>query len=302
MVLDTTDGKRSYSESQYISLIIQYSSGIRYKYKVETGLGMNSAAESQRLYTDEPTTPVAYLGGTVCCGSQLKPLNSKSLVVTPFMRFRLKPGKRELYVTASQVFPWGTTAVSGTEEGFPTTSTILWLDIAPDPGWQQRELAKIVQEYGAQSQVLGSKLSELDIPEAATEKLKLIDRSDHCRVSFQRVEYELAQGTIEHWIHDPDHGVTTAAMEVLASMRADMSHPELADWFEDPAEQKASPGSWISALKVAKTSLVEEICTALPAKSHAAQVSTKQSVCETLKTAPIVKNTTCGCQAASTNH
>jgi hypothetical protein len=38
MVLDTAEGKRTYSESEYVSLVIRYSSGIRYKYKAEIGL------------------------------------------------------------------------------------------------------------------------------------------------------------------------------------------------------------------------------------------------------------------------
>jgi hypothetical protein len=101
MVLDTVDGRRIYSESEHIPLVIRYSSVIRHKYKIEVALGNNGAATSQRLYTDVQT-PIAYLGGLVCCGSELKPLNAAPQVVKPYIFFRLKPGKHELFVTASR--------------------------------------------------------------------------------------------------------------------------------------------------------------------------------------------------------
>lgn len=83
---------------------------------------MNAAGESQRLYSDEPT-PVAYLGGFACCGWQLRPLDSRPLIVTPYIKFRLKTGKHELYVTAGQVFPWSTTGDSEPRKELATTSS-----------------------------------------------------------------------------------------------------------------------------------------------------------------------------------
>jgi len=302
MVLDTVGGKRTYSERDYIPLVITYSCGIPYKYKVETGLGMNAAAESQRLYTDQQTTQVANLGGFACCGSQLQPLNSKPLIVKPFMVFRLKPGKRELYVTASQVFPWGTTGVGGSDEGLPTTSTILWLDITPDPGWQQRVLAKVVQKYGTHPPASCTELSALDIPEATAEKLKLLDRGHCFRMSFHPTEYKTAQRTIEQWIHDPDHVATEAAIDALATVRAGMNHPELTGWPDDPEKQQAMGRAWISALETSKIALAKEICTTVPTKSRSAQVPMKNNVCEVLRWQPVVKDTACGCQADSTKH
>jgi len=126
MVLDTRDSRRSYSEGEYIPLVISYSSDIRDKYKVETGLGWNGAAESQRLYTDEQITPVKCLVARTGYGWRLLPLNSKPVIVPHCIFVRLKPGKHEVYVTASQVFPWSTEEESRKE--LLTTSNVLWLD------------------------------------------------------------------------------------------------------------------------------------------------------------------------------
>jgi hypothetical protein len=294
MVLDTVDGGRTYSESEYIPLVIRYSTAIRHKYKIEVALGNNGAAASQRLYTDAQT-PVAYSGGLICCRWQLKPMNSVPQIVKPNIFFRLNPGKHELFVTARQVFPWSTGEESGEE--LLTTSSMLSLDITLDPGWQQRELAKVGGNYGAHTTSSCSELGTLDIPEATAEKLKVIDRFDDCRGSFRPAEYELAERTIEDWIRDPDHAVTPTALDSLMTVRAEMSHPEFAEWSNDPERQEDPERRWLSALKVAKAGLADEICTALPAKHSSARVSTRKNVCEFLRWQPIVKGTTCGCQA-----
>jgi hypothetical protein len=299
MVLDTVDGRRTYSESEHIPLVIRYSSNTLYKYKLEVGRGTNAASISQRLYTDVQT-PVSYMGGFVCCGWQQKPLSSAPQVVKPYIFFRLKPGKHELYVTARQVFPWSTGEESGKE--LLTTSSILSLDITPDPGWQQRELAKVVRNYGAHPTSSCSELGALSIPEATPEKLKVIDQFDDCRGLFQPAEYELAERIIEEWIHDPDHAVSPTALDSLMTLRAEMSHPEFAEWSNDPERQEDPERHWLSALKVGKAGLADEICTGLPAKHSAARVSTRKNVCEFLRWQPIVKGTTCGCQADSAKH
>src|SRR5581483_11219982 len=150
MTLDTADGKRSYPESEFIPLVIRYTSQTISRYKVETGLGMNAAAESTRLVSDESKpSPTLYPGGFACCGSRLEPLNLDPIVFKPFVKFRLQPGKRRVYVTADQVFPWD---IQGESEehgkALETTSNILSLDITPDPGWQKRELAAIREKCG----------------------------------------------------------------------------------------------------------------------------------------------------------
>ncbi len=296
MVLDTSHSKRSYSEGEYIPLVLSYSSDIRYKYKVETGLGWNDAGESQRLYTDEQITPVRCLVARTGYGQRLQPLNSKPVIVPHCIGIRLKLGKHEVYVTAKQVFPWSTVEESG--KGLSTTSNILRLDITPDPGWQQRDLASTMQNYDKHPTASCRELSVLDIPEATAEKLKLLDRG-HCgrMLSFYPAEYETVQGTIEQWIHDPDHVVTDVAIDALTTARAGMSHPELlTGWLDDPEKQQAIGRSWLSALESAKTALAEEICATLPAKSSSAQVSTKKNVCEVLRWQPSVEDTACGCQ------
>lgn len=292
MILDTRHSKRSYSEGEYIPLLISYSSDIRDKYKVETGLGWNSAAESQRLYTDDRTTPVWCAVAHVGSGRRLQPLNSEPVSVPHCIAVRLKPGKHELYVSARQVFPWST---GGSGKGLFTTSNILQLDITPDPGWQQRDLARTIRDYDKNPTGSCRELSELDIPEATTEKLNLLDR-DHCsRVWFYPTEYETAQRTIEEWIHDPDHVVTASAIDALATARAEMNSPEAIDWSDDPEKEAAVGLTWTSALEAAKTALEAEICRTLPAKNRYAQVSTKKSVCEVLRWQPTVEDRACGC-------
>jgi hypothetical protein len=294
MVLDTPHSKRSYSEGEYIPLVISYSSDIRYKYKVETGLGWNAAAESQRLYIDEQTTPVWCAVARSGCGQRLQPLNSKPVIVPHCIGVRLKPGKHEVYVTARQVFPWSTGDESGKE--LSTTSNILRLDITPDPGWQQRDLARTMRDYDKDPAASCRELSQLDIPEATTEKLKLLDRGRYCPGSFYPTEYKTAQRTIEQWIQDPDHVVTEDAIDALTIVRARMSHPELTGWLDDPEKQQAIGRAWISALEASKTALAKEICTTLATKSRSAQASTKKSVCEVLRWQPSVEDTACGCR------
>jgi hypothetical protein len=296
MVLDTRNNKRTYSEGEYIPLVIRYSSDIPNRYKVEIGLGWNDAAESQRLYTDEHITPLACGLAHVGYGWRPQPLDSKPLIAPHCIGFRLKPGKHELYATARQVFPWSTVEEGG--KGLLTTSNILRLDITPDPGWQQRDLASIVRDYDKHPMASCRELSELDIPEATAEKLKLLDQGHCFRVSFHPGEYETAQRTIERWIHDPDHTVTDVAIDALTTVRASMSHPELltGSLDDDPEKQQAIGRSWLSALENTKTALAEEICTTLPTKSHSARVSTRKSVCEVLRWQPSVEDAACGCR------
>ncbi len=295
MVIDTPHSKRSYSEGEYISLVIRYSSDIRYKYKVETGLGWNDAAESQRLYTDEQTTPVACGVASVGHGQRFQPLNSNPVTAPHCIAARLKPGKHEIYMTAKQVFPWGSEEESGKE--LLTTSNVLWIDVTADPGWQQRDIAKIMLDYGMHPTASCRELSTLDVPEATAEKLRLLDHSDSCRISFNPPEYETAQRTIEQWIHDPNHVVTETAIDALTAVRAGMSHRELLTGLpDDPEKAQAIGRAWISALETAKAALAQEICTASATKRRSAQVSTKRNVCEVLRWQPSIKDATCGCQ------
>jgi hypothetical protein len=183
-----------------------------------------------------------------------------------------------------------------------TTSSILSLDITLDPGWQQRELAKVVPRYGAHPTSSCSELGALDIPEATAEKLKVIDGFHDCRGLFRPAEYESAERTIKEWIHDPDHAVTPTALDSLMTVRAEMNHPEFAEWANDPERQEDPERRELSALKVAKAGVADETCTGLPAKHSSARVSTKKNICEFLRWQPIAEVTTCGCQVDSGKH
>jgi len=298
MTLDTADGKRSYPESEFIPLVIRYTSQTISRYKVETGLGMNAAAESTRLVSDESKpSPTLYPGGFACCGSRLEPLNLDPIVFKPFVKFRLQPGKRRVYVTADQVFPWD---IQGESEehgkALETTSNILSLDITPDPGWQKRELAAIREKCGLKP---CPELNLLSTPEATIQKLKVIDQCDCQGISFLPSEYESAKRTMEEWIRDPAHAVPATAIENLAEIRAAMSRPE----YQIRPDYDAQKGmdfsrKWLSAIAGEKADLVRELCAALPNKSPAARLATKKSVCEVVGWEPTVEAAACGCPAA----
>jgi hypothetical protein len=200
-----------------------------------------------------------------------------------------------MYMASNQVFPWSTGEESGKE--ISTTSNFLLLDITADPSWQQRDLARTMRDYDKHPTASCRELSELEIPEATTEKLKLLDRGRCFRVLFLPPEYETARRTIEQWIHDPDHVVTGTAIDALITVRASMSHRELLTGLPDDPEMAQAIGrAWITALETSKTALAKEICATLATKSRSAQVSTKKSMCEVLRWQPPVEGTMCGCQ------
>ncbi len=189
MTLDTADGKRTYPESEYIPLVIKYSSSMFRKYNVETATGSSAAGQSQQLHADGIRF-LSQLGGFACCGSLPRILDSTPYVFTPPMRLRLVPGKHELYITARQV----SAREPGARIESGETSSILWLDIAPDPGWQQRELANIQKSYAANKWLECRGLSSLDVPEATAEKIKWL-KADRCPMGliFRPSEYALGR-------------------------------------------------------------------------------------------------------------
>lgn len=198
MTLDTADDKHTYAEGEYVPLVIKYSSSLFRKYNVETAAGSNAAGQSQRLCADGIWS-LSQLGGYACCASLPRILDSTSYVFTPVMKLRLIPGKHELYITANQVYARDPEAQKVSE----TTSTILLLDITPDPGWQQRELERLKEQYDAQKPAQCLQLSSLDIPEATTEKLKRM-KGGGCSVGlrFRPSEYERVGPAIKRWIRD----------------------------------------------------------------------------------------------------
>lgn len=295
MTLDTADGKRTYAESEYIPLVIKYSSSMFRKYDVETGAGSSAAGQSQRLHADGIRF-LSQLRGFACCASRPRILESTPYSFAPPMRLRLLPGKQELYITASQV----SLREPGGHLSWPeTTSSILWLDIAPDPGWQQRDLAKLNGEYGSEKRAQNSncrELSFLDIPEATTVKLKLA-ATDRCpmALTFHPSEYALAVPRIEQWIRKPDHAVTRAEFETLANYRLNR-FPELQD-SDNPDKDYGS--FWAVADNTVYSAVAHDVCT-LPRKTATAQRSTDDTVCNFyvgLVSDESWKGTNCRCPA-----
>jgi len=294
MTLDTADGKRTYPESQYIPLVIKYSSSMFRKYNVETGAGSSAAGQSQRLHADGIRF-LSQLWGFACCASRPRILDSTPYVFTPPMRLRLLPGKHELYITASQV----SLREPGARIESGTTSTILWLEITSDPGWQQRDLTNLHGEYGSQKRVQNSncyELSSLDIPEATTEKLKVAE-TDRCpmALTFRPSEYAFAVPRIEQWIRKPDHAVTRTEFEAIATSRLS-KYPELAD-SDNPDKDYGS--FWTTATNTVYSAVAHNVCR-LPRKTAAAQRSTNATVCNFfagLVSDESWKGTNCSCPA-----
>lgn len=290
MTLDTADGKRTYLEGEYIPLVIKYSSIYR-RYNVETAAGSNAAGQSQRLHADGIWS-LSQLGGFACCGSLPRILDETPYVFTPPMKLRLVPGRHELYITASQVYARDPEAQKVGE----TTSSILWLDITPNPGWQKRELDRLETRYGAAKPYQCQELSALDIPEATTEKLKQMKRGA-CSVSlrFRPPEYDLAGKTIRQWIRDRDHPVTRTEFETLANIRTSHGYPEITDW-DDPDKDYRS--LWANISNTVYSEIAHDVCT-LRRKTATAQASTNYTVCTFVSfgfvAAESLKGTTCSC-------
>ncbi len=291
MTLDTADGKRTYPESEYIPLLIKYSSSMFRKYNIETAIGSSAAGQSQRLHADGIRS-LSQMGSFACCGSLPRILDSTPYVFTPRMRVRLVPGKHELYMTASQVF----SRQPGAQTVGETTSTILWLDITPDPGWQQRELVKLQREYATEKRMECHELSSLDNPDATTEKLKLV-KTDRCpmALTFRPSEYAIAVPRIERWIRKPNHAVTRTEFEALAASRLN-KYPELAD-LDNP--NKDYGNFWTTATNTVYSAVAHDVCT-LPRKTATAQRSTNATVCNFfagLVSDESLKATNCSCPA-----
>ena len=297
MELDTADGKRTYAEGAYIPLVIKYSSIYR-RYNVETAAGSNAAGQSQRLHA-EGIWSLSQLGGFACCGSFPRILDETPYVFTPPMKLRLIPGKHELYITANQVYARDPEVQKVGE----TTSTILWLDITPEPDWQQRELDRLKKKYAAQKPVQCQDLSSLDIPEATTEKLKQM-KDDACSVSlrFRPSEYERVGQEIKRWIRALNHPVTRVAFETLADIETAHRYPEILDW-DDPDKDIGS--QWTMIGKTVYPAVAHDVCT-LPRKTSVAQSSTNYTVCTFVTwgfvNAESLKGTHCSCPNSKPLH
>jgi hypothetical protein len=209
------------------------------------------------------------------------------------MKVRLTPGRHELYVSAKQVF------VADTPGARETTSSILWLDITLDPGWQQRELPEILKKYPGQKWHSCLELSALDIPEATAEKLKQL-KTGSCPMglTFRPSEHAFALPRIEQWIRKPNHAVTRAEFEALAASRLN-KYPDLAD-LDNPDKDYGS--FWTTTTNTVYSAVAHEVCT-LHRKSAAAQTSTDATVCNFsagLVSEESLKGTNCSCPAKPT--
>jgi len=144
-------------------------------------------------------------------------------------------------------------------------------------------------------------LSSLDIPDATTEKLKLVE-TDRClmALSFRPSEYAIAVPRIEQWIRKSDHAVNRTEFEVLAASRLN-KYPELAD-LDNP--DKDYGDFWTTTTKTVYSAVAHDVC-ALPRRTAAAQKSTITTVCNFpagFVSDESLNGTNCSCPAKHTIH
>lgn len=136
----------------------------------------------------------------------------------------------------------------------------------------------------------------MDIPDATTEKLKLVEEDIYC--GFKPTEYNLAYRTVDQWVHSTDRAVNRAELQVLANIRTRRTYPDLADW-DDPDKDYRNVTSSVDS------AVVHEICT-LPRKSATVQASTKKMICDLVTMGYLngesLKGTNCNCPTGNKLH
>jgi hypothetical protein len=143
IVLDTADKRRQYKESEFIAFTVSYSSAVSSLYKAEVAENSSLVAGTDVIHVSDGHDASLRVFGVVCCGSSIIGLIEEPYVYHPQLRLHLKPGTYEMYVTTHRVFPWNIVSEVYTPSEWETASNMLKLRILPDPGWQERQLAKI---------------------------------------------------------------------------------------------------------------------------------------------------------------
>lgn len=141
--LNTADKRRQYKESEFIAFTVAYSSAVSSLYKAEVAENSSLVAATDVIHVSDGHEASLRVYGVVCCGSSIIGLIEEPYVYHPQLRLHLKPGTYEVYVTTHRVFPWDIVSQVYTPSEWETASNMLKLRILPDPGWQERQLAKI---------------------------------------------------------------------------------------------------------------------------------------------------------------
>jgi hypothetical protein len=181
----------------------------------------------------------------------------------------LKPGTYEMYLTTRRVFPWDTLPQVYTNSEWTTASNMLKIRILPDPGWQDREFAKI------QANPRGDKacfiLARLDIPAATAEKLENRRNGDACsaRWAFNESEYPAALKGMDKLVKAPSYGVTQQDVNIILQMKMWLEYPQFREppLYDDDGEKYQKFLSTERPVFVEnEKGLVHELCEVLPTK------------------------------------
>lgn len=130
--IDTADKRHEYRESEYIQIVTSYTSSVLYQYRVDVAEGESRAAASDVLHISDGTKTDLYGGSIVCCDSRLVGLDDVDPYVSKsHVRFRMKPGKYQMYVTTNRVFPWQAGLKQYSPSDWETASNLLTLRILP---------------------------------------------------------------------------------------------------------------------------------------------------------------------------
>ena len=167
-----------------------------------------------------------------------------------------------------------------TQSEWETASNMLKLRILPDPGWQERQLAKINAKPGDPSKCAA--LSMLDIPAATAQKLDLIRYGVPCQWQweFNETEYATALKGMEPIIQSPTHGVIQHDVNLILRMRNWLAYPESRHIPEDGEAHDRWRDSSRSVLVESEKGFVRELCGLLPTKTPDARRVTQHTIHE----------------------
>ena len=271
--LNTADKRRQYKESEVIAFTVGYSSAVGNLYKAEVAEDSSSVAASDTLHLSDGHTASLRVFGLVCCGSRVIGLIEEPYVYHPQLRLRLKPGTHEMYVTTHRVFPWDIVSQVYTQSEWETASNMLKLRILPDPGWQERQLAKINSKPGDPSTCAA--LSMLDIPAATAQKLALIRYGVPCQWQweFNETEYATALKGMDSIIQSPTHGVIQHDVNLVLQISNWLAYPEFRHIPEDREAYERWRDSSRSVFVESDKGLVRELCGLVPTKTSDARQS-----------------------------
>jgi hypothetical protein len=280
--LDTADKRHQYKESEFVAFTVSYSSAVGKLYKAEIAEGTSTVAATDVLHLSDGRDVGLNIFGIVCCSSKLIGLSDDPYIYRPKLQIHLKPGEYEMYVTTHRVFPWDVTAEVYEPSEWETASNMLKVRVVPDPGWQERALAKI--QANPNDRDACAILYTLDIPGATAKKLDNIRNGVKCRgipwfqYSFNESEYPMALKEMEEVVRTPDRGVGRSDVNLILQMKMWSMHPELRNIPRDKPGILRWQDAEKQALLPSQTAFIRELCSLLPTKTSFARVVTQRTI------------------------